>query len=366
MATPIGHERQVTFFKDGGHNHDGENSSPVEILPGAISLFQLNPQLIEWIRSNAGSGGGGGSVDTGVMPVPDLEFQTPPIAPGASYSDSVPWTGMCFVRFMRVLMTQNTECTITFYHSPTFADEDREFRATRCSNKFLWEGAWAHFDESEEKQIHYRIQNTGNTSSVFKILIKSGTMAANVYARFVEGINIGGSEYTGTVQLNAGNGIQFTEEGNGVGISAVSPETIYTSRWSLSPTKPVGFSSSNGTITNQAVLSDGSEGVASFGNNHQWIMADLGATKKLGRIVVKQPSALGGVWKDVRIETSVDGSNWSNVKDPSDVWGSSEGISAELPTGRNVRYIRVWCNGSSVSTLNSISKIIPFVLSNNG
>jgi len=370
MPPPLGHERQLTFFKDGGHDHDGENSSPVVILPGAISLFHLNPALIDWIQ---GEGGGSaestGGTDSGVMPVPDLTFQTPPIAPGASYSASLPWTEMCFVRFMRVIMTQSTECTITFYHSSTYADEDREFRATRCGNKFMWEGAWAHYDEGGNKEIHYTIENTGNASAVFQLTLKSGTMAANAYARFVEAIRgPDGEEVTGTVEFQEGNGVTITRLESGYQFSATGTvETLAIRQWALAPTKPTAFTASSGAIGSASVLSSGANGTATFGSNTQWIMADLGSSKTLGKIVVKFPEQSDGrVYKDVKVETSVDGSTWTLVKSTGDVWCGGEGLTVERPTGQLARYVRVWSNGSTTNTTNQISKIIPYVISDNG
>lgn len=46
----IGNERQLSFFTIGGHDHDGQNSTPVKILSGVIELHMLHPSLVTWIR----------------------------------------------------------------------------------------------------------------------------------------------------------------------------------------------------------------------------------------------------------------------------------------------------------------------------
>lgn len=363
MAVPIGNERQVTFFKNDGHNHDGENSSPVVIQPGAISMFHLNNALINWIKSQGSSGTSGGG---DVMPVPDLEFQTPPLGAGASYQGSIPWVGLSIVRFMRVMMSQDSECTITFYHKSTFADEDREFRAIRCGNGFLWEGAWAHYDEDNTKHIHYKIENTGNSSAVFKILIKSGTMAANAYSRFVEGLIVNGDDVSGTINLFGGNGVQLVHEGNTITFNATAPETVYVKQWALTPVKPVAFHSS-APITNIGYLSDGrTDRQAVFGTDIQWIQADIGTLVNLGGVNINQYHPDGIVHKDVRVEVSSDTTSWIEVKSAGDHWSVPEGLTVHMPSGFLARYIRVWCNGNSANTNNYMTKIVPLVISNKG
>jgi hypothetical protein len=302
------------------------------------------------------------------MPVPDLEFETAPVAPGAETTGSLPWAQLCFVRFMRVLMTQNTECRVTFYHDSTFADEDREFRAEKVGNKFLWEGAWAHYDDSGEAMLHYKVENTGNTSSSFRITLKSGTMVANAYSRFVEAMSVDGVEATGTVSMRAGNGvtIAYDEETGEMEFSAEAPETVFLRNWALTPVKPSSYTSSSGTITNVANLSTSTESSAQFGAGSQWIMADIGSVVTLGRVEVKLYGTDGRVYNDVRVEVSQDGTSWTTIKSIGTVWAVNQPLSIEMVSGRLARYVRVWCNGSSESTSNLINKIIPYVLSDEG
>lgn len=367
MAAPLGHERQITFFNIQGHDHDGKNSTPVTLLPGSVQLYHLNDALVDYLR---GIGSGGGASTTGdddVVPVPDVVFQTPPIAVGGSYTGSIPWVGLSFVRFTRILMSQDTECVLTFYHKSTFADEDREFRAYRCANKFLWEGTWAHFDEDDTKMLHYKIENTGNQSATFQVTLKSGTMAANAYALFVDSISVnGGTAITGPINFIDGNGISFSYDGQNITANASAPETLLIAKWTLNPKKPTGFSSS-ATITNVGYLSTGRDDqLAQFGSGLQWIMADLGVIVNLGAVNVCQRVDDGRVFNGVKIEISADAGTWYEIKASGSVWAVPEGITANIPNGYLARYIRVWCNGSTVDSNNYISKITPLVLSNEG
>jgi hypothetical protein len=365
VAEPLGHERQVSFFRQGGHDHDGENSTPVVILPGAIQLYHLNDALLDYLRELSGEGGGGSDED-GVFPTPDLTFQTPPISPGASHEGSVSWVGISFVRFMRVLQSVDTECTITFYHKSTYADEDREFRAYKCSNKFLWEGTWGHFDEDETKQLHYKIENTGNQSATFQITIKSGTMAANAYSRFVEALIVNGTELLGTIPMLSGNGVELEVTGNGITFNATAPETVYVRRWALTPVKPSAFTSS-ASITNVAYLSTGREDqAAQFGAGSQWIMADLGAVYNLGAVRISQYQSDGRTFNGVKIELSSDATTWFEIKSSGSAWAVQEGTTVHIASGYLARYIRLWCNGSTVDTNNYVNKIIPLVIGNKG
>lgn len=366
MAEPLGHERQITFFQKDGHDHDGENSSPVKILPGAISLYHLNPALRDWIQQQA-VGGGRSPKDDSVMPVPDLEFDTPPIAPGGYHTGVVPWVGIAIVRWVRILMSQDTECTITFYHQPTFLDEDREFRAYQCSNRFLWEGAWAHFDEAGQASLYYKIENTGTQSAAFRVTLKSATMAANAYSRYVEAIQVGGQEVTETVQFHAGNGISIEKTGEaGITFSAVSPETIYIARWTATPVKPVGYASS-ATISNLNFLTDGrTDRGAGFGSGTQWIQADIGSLMNLAGVDLYFYQPDGRVFNNVVVELSPDGSNWLVVKPAGQVWAVASPLKVTLANGYLARYIRVWCSGSTADANNYINKIIPLAISGKG
>lgn len=362
MAEPLGHERQITFFRKGGHNHDGENSSPVVLLPGTISLYHLNSALKDYIDGRTSEGFSGG--DDNVMPIPDLVFETNPVGPGASVTGSIPWVGLAVVRFMRILMSQDSECTITFYHKSSFLDEDREFRAYRCANRFMWEGAWAHYDEDDTKSIHYKVENTGNQSCTFQFTLKSAVMAANAYSRFVQAIQADGTELTETIKLVAGNGMSIDVQAQNIVFSAVAPETVVVRRWATTPVKPVAYTSS-ATISSTATLDLGNNTAqVTFGTGLQWIQADIGSVVNLGGIRVVQFMADGRVFNGVKIEVSPDAVNWLEVKSSGSVWSTADGIQINIAGGYLARYIRLWCNGSSVNTTNFVSSIKPLVLSN--
>jgi hypothetical protein len=364
MAEPLGHERQLTFFKHGGHDHDGENSTPVVLLPGSVQLFHLNNSLLDYLKGI--TGGVFDSGDDDVVPVPDLVINTPAISPGGSYTSSANWVGLSFVRFMRILMSVDTECTVTFYHKSTFADEDREFRAYRCGNKFLWEGTWAHFDEDNTKRVHFKIENTGNQSASFQLTLKSGTMAANAYARYVEAINAAGVQLQETINLISGNGVNIRVEGQSVIFDAVAPQTVNIARWALSAIKPVSATSS-AAIGNSANLFDGvSTTYADFGAGNQWLQVDIGSVVNLGGIDLAMYTGDGRTYFGVQVEISVDGFSWLTVRDSGNLWGIEDGCQIRIVSGYMARYIRVWSNGSTANTGNHVSKIVPLVITNKG
>lgn len=360
MAEPLGNERQLTFFQLGGHDHDGENSTPVKILPDSISLYMLNSALIKWLQNL--HGGTTGSLDNNVFPVPDLNFDTPPIGPGGSHQGTLGWVGLSFVRFMRIIQSQDTECTITFYHKSTFADEDREFRAYRCGNKFMWEGTWGHYDEESLKQIYYKIENTGNQSSTFRVTLKSGTMAANAYARFIESIEVKGVQVTGPVQFLEGNGITLTMVGQTIQWDAVAPTTVYRRQWALTPTRPSTFTSS--TSFNINILNNPNYNYTGFGSGLQWIQADMGSVMNLGAVDVVMYVNDGRVYHGVQVDVSADGINFITCKDSGDFWSQIMPLTVHFVNGFLARYIRVWSNGSTADSNNHIAAIVPKIITN--
>jgi hypothetical protein len=46
-------EREISFFKAKGHDHDGVNSSPVNLQAKQIKLPHLNTDVMDYIRSQA-------------------------------------------------------------------------------------------------------------------------------------------------------------------------------------------------------------------------------------------------------------------------------------------------------------------------
>lgn len=366
MSGPIGHERQVTFFPSDGHNHDGVNSTPVALGRGAVGMENLQDSLLDWFRDIADGETNG---DNGLIPVPDLVIETNSIGPGASTTGSVDWTGLCVVRFMRVYMSVDTECTITFYHKPTFADEDREFRSRRCANKFLWEGTWIHFDEDDTKKIHYKIENTGTSAAQFQLTLKAGTLVANGYARFVQSLNLLGSgteDFAGDVFLEAGNGITITknESSNSFKFDAVAPEVVTIERFGLTPQKHTGYTSSTSTVVNGSGLNTlgGTNSYIGFGTGLQWINVDFGAIYTVGRVDVAT-YADGRVFNDVKIECSTDSLNWIELLSSTKHVSTLQPMTVNIFQGLNMRYVRFWSNGSSASTGNYVSLVLIYTIS---
>lgn len=368
MGNPnLGHERQITFFPSNGHNHNGENSSPVDLVPGQVTWEHLDPALLDLIQN--GVGDGGVDSENQLVPIPDLEIETNSIGAGASITGSVDWTGIGVIRFTRVVMSAETECTITFYHTASYAEEDREFRARRCGNKFLWEGAWVHYDEDATNKIHYKIENTGSAASRFNITLKAGTLVANGYANFVSSLQKQGSStgpFIGNVLLQAGNGISITpnEDANTFIFDAVAPEAITVNRMALVPKKHVSFTSSTSTTNTGSGLNNiiGVSHYVSFGTGPQWMNMDYGAVYTVGRIVVT-PYPDGRVYNDVIIQASADNTNWFTLMSQQQAMGTIQGIMVDLPTGFPMRYLRFWSNGSSLNTGNYLSGAVIYAIS---
>lgn len=162
------HERDINFLPDGGHTHDGQNSTPVQVAPGSIQLKHLASDVLERLGLNTTTP----AAESGIVFAPDVEFTTASIAPGASVTGAVVWVNAAFVRFVRIVHSNSTEAKLTFYHSGTFNDEDREFRVEESTNYFLWEGVWCHLDETDSAQLYYKLENTGSIASSFKVQIK--------------------------------------------------------------------------------------------------------------------------------------------------------------------------------------------------
>lgn len=173
-------EHNIVFDIKSGHTHDGENSAFVTIPGESIELRHLSPELLEYLEGFVGGGDTApDATGVSVVNVDDLTFIVNDLAPGESVTGTAAWVKSAMVRFVRVESSEGALCDITFYHSPDFTNEEREFKATDCTNKFLWEGVWAHYDDTGSQNIYYKIENTGNVTSDFTVTLKSGTMSAN-------------------------------------------------------------------------------------------------------------------------------------------------------------------------------------------
>lgn len=372
MANKTIHERQVSFFKN-GHDHDGENSSLVNLQPGQVHLHHFDKELLKWIEQYGGTGSTEETdTTTSVMPVPDLSFDTVSVPAGSSVSGSVSWTGISVVRMMRVIMSSETRCDITFFHDATYDQENREFRAENCEQQFMWEGAWVHYDETGNNQIHYTVENTGNVASEFRIMLKSGTMVSNTYADFIESVTVGDDTITGEIELEAGDGIELSVTDQKVRFDVTGElEYIPANNWALVPLLPSDFTSST-TITNESELlyaRNNENDYAYYGTGVQWLSMDLGAAYTLGRIQFIPyigDTTVPRVYNDVKIELSSTGTSWKTFMSSTDVWGVWPGVSIEIPSGYNARYVRVWMNGSNVDSYNYIHKLVAFKITDKG
>jgi hypothetical protein len=365
-------EREITFFNQNGHNHDGENSSPVDYVPGSITLEALSPALIEYLKGI----GGGGDTNTGIddggglIPVSDLVFETNAIAPGGTATGTLTWAGLCLVRFTRIYMSVESECTLTFYHKPTFLDEDREFRAYRCSSKFLWEGPWVHYDETDSKSVFWKIENTGNQTARFQITLKAGTMANNATAAYVQSVNVSGTAdpILGEVTLIAGTGVTLTPDAanHTITISATPTGTVPLARWALAPRRPTTVTSSTtltgGFPANGYTYDQGN--YYTFGTGLQWIKCDFGLIYTVGRVWTSFYWADVRSYNNVKIEGSADDLVWTTLmSEQSGVASYDDGIKIEIPVGLNLRYIRIWQNGNTVDTGNHLGRCLIYVIS---
>lgn len=172
-------EHAVVFNARTGHNHDGVNSAPIELSAGQVTLDSLSAELLEYLENFLGGGvnnpGGTGQL---LANVPDLVFETDGLDPGESVTGTVPWVSDAVVKYLSIGMTESTLCDITFYHTAEFTNEQREFKARDCTANFLWEGVWAHSDNTGSNNVYYKIENTGPVTSSFSVTLKSSTMVA--------------------------------------------------------------------------------------------------------------------------------------------------------------------------------------------
>lgn len=172
-------EHGIVFNARTGHNHDGINSAPVSIADGLIELRHLSAELLEYLETY--SSGGTNSPDTtgiSVVNPPELNWTTASLEPGESATGTLPWVNNAVVNRTYVETTAGATCEIVFYHDGEFTNDKREFKAKDVTNEFLWEGLWAHTDETGSGNIYYKITNTGTITSEFDVTLRSSTMVA--------------------------------------------------------------------------------------------------------------------------------------------------------------------------------------------
>lgn len=172
-------EHGVAFNARTGHNHDGVNSAPIALAEGLVELRHLSSELLEYLNDFAGSGIA--NINTGfeLVAVPDLIFDVENVPSGGYLTGEILWVNQAVVRYLQIESTEGSLCDITFYHDDSFTNEVREFKAQDCTDGFLWEGLWAHSDDSNSSKVYYKIENRSDSERDFTITLKSSTMVAN-------------------------------------------------------------------------------------------------------------------------------------------------------------------------------------------
>lgn len=367
----ISHERELNFTNRHGHNHDGINSTLVNLTHGSIKIGDLSPEVLALFSGAPTASVGNPNFSN----TPDSIFETGVIGPGSSYTGSVLWVSSALIRYTRIILSTDTEVTLTFFHKDTYNDIDREFRVERATTNFLWEGPWIHWDETATNSLHFKVTNTGLNSAMVKFVLKAGTMIANTVdsSSSVAGVS-GLNALQGNVIIQGSNGIDVTTDNANriinVGLQAsVSNPT----RYALSPQNPAAFNTSAaGGITNGLLLSTGKIGYlnvdpntfVTFGSGRQWIELDLGVNQLIGKILVVPYYADYRIWNDNKIEVSSDRVTWTTLRDANPVWAVESGIEVIITNGIMCRYIRYYQNGSTVSTNNHIAKFVAYYLTN--
>lgn len=361
-------EREISFFKTRGHDHDGVNSTLVNIQPKQVKIPHLNTDVMDYMRTQAKT-----AIleyyslnNPSSMAIRELQIVTPSIAPGDSYTASVSWCSLTIVRDIYFEFSNDTEITFTSYHTSSYDSDDTEFELTAVIDQTRYSGLWAHYDSSQGNLFHYRVENTGLNSAVFTITIQASTLSSNSLVDYVHKITTPDNvENTGELVFVNGDGVDITSDGTSITISAVPAETIVINEWSLLPIFGVDiFTSYGGGITDpdsafSSYMYDYAKEV-SFGTGSQWLAYDLGDTYNVGKVAVIFP--LETSINSTYIQTSVDGIIWDQVSPLSDISGlNGTPLEVHFPLGKSAAYVRVWMNGTSAGSDNRICRILVWV-----
>jgi hypothetical protein len=222
-------EKSMSFDPRAGHNHDGINSAPVHITEKSVGIEHLTDEAIEFLQEGSAGVTGDGTVIVETDDTEEVESNLAEVEPlyvevtvaaGESETITTSWVSSAIVRTTRLIMSENTEANLTVFHKSTYAEEDKEFKASGVGNGFLWEGLWAHYDEEEGGNAHIKIENTGLVASTFYLTLESATLAANRLV--VNSLGVSGEDdpKTGAVTLSAGSGVTIASTGNDIEISA--------------------------------------------------------------------------------------------------------------------------------------------------
>lgn len=345
-------EREISFFKTKGHDHDGVNSSLVNLQAKQVKLPHLNTDIMDYLRTVAKQA----ILDyytlnsPSSMAIRELQIVTPSIAPGDTYTASVSWCSLTIVRDIFFEFSNDTEINFISYHTSSYDIADQEFVATGVIDQFRYTDVWAHYDSTQGNWLHYSVENTGLDSASFTITLQASTLAPNTLVDYVQHITTPDlTENTGPINLLNGDGVDIVSDGTNITINAVPAETIVVNEWSLIPIFGVDyFTSYAGGITDPdsaffSYMYDYDKWVE-FGTGSEWLAYDLGGVYNIGKIAVVFP--LDPDLYSVFIETSTDTLIWEQVSPMTNIPGmTGMPLEVHIPLGKNANYVRVNMNG---------------------
>jgi hypothetical protein len=134
---------------------------------------------------------------------------------------------------------------------------------------------------------------------------------------------------------------------------------LQTNPTNLAYAKPVTFNGTQDTSTVlQSGITDGDLTSANYftvaGSANTWVQIDLGSVQTVDRIVVWHYYTDGRTFHGTKVQVSPDGTNWTTIFDSVTAGEYAEDTSGAGKTHifppQQVRYIRDWANGSTVST----------------
>lgn len=165
------HEHNINYVTKDGHTHDGLNSTAVVPAAKSLHMNMLGSDIISWILSLVGQDETAPTSEVG--PVDDLTIDVGTVAVDDTTIGEVVWSNMCLVRYINITATPDSTCDITFYHTDSYDNQDREFVAQNCIDEFLWEGTWVHKDDTDQSKLFWSLKNTGSVDSIFTITLKA-------------------------------------------------------------------------------------------------------------------------------------------------------------------------------------------------
>lgn len=148
------------------------------------------------------------------------------------------------------------------------------------------------------------------------------------------------------------------EEGGGGGESVVGTLESFSSI-------PIPLTSGMFSASGLLDADEGCNGIAHSSTDYLgWdyntdLICDLGAEYNLAEIQAIPYYFDGRKYKDVKIETSVDGVTYSTIFNTvGDCQATEEGYKATFPTGKTARYVKIYMNGSNENDANHLCELI--------